>query len=54
MQGNKGKIIKQTVVWPCSEIIKARLLSYGTNSANRQKYPNNKLDLIIRDNKQCQ
>ena len=25
---------------------------YGTNSANRQKYPNNKPDSIIRDNKQ--
>ena len=25
---------------------------YGTNSANRQKYPNNKPDITIRDNKQ--
>ena len=24
----------------------------GTNSANRQKYPNNQPDIIIRDNKQ--
>ena len=33
-------------------VMNVRLLYYGTNSVYQQKYPNNKPDITIRDNKQ--
>ena len=51
-----GEILSQTVVWPCREIgkqvLKVRVPYCGTESANRQKYRNNRPGITMRDNKQ--